>query len=179
MVWCHLHGVYASLSNGCTPPYQRVYASLSTSVRLPMNECTPPYQRVYASLSASVRLPINECTPPYQRVYASLSNGVVPPARSRAPPVGEGWKRAHLGRAVQVDPIKPTLKAPRTNRLKLNPDELLTKFVFKFNLRCHTSDSIKTALNFAYEEYEGDLNELRAGAYARPLFDSTVALSVG
>ena len=25
----------------------------------------------------------------------------------------------------------------------------------------HTSDSIKAALNFAYEEYEGDVDELR------------------
>jgi hypothetical protein len=39
-------------------------------VRLPINECTPPYQRVYACLSTIVRLLINECTPPYQRVYA-------------------------------------------------------------------------------------------------------------
>ena len=39
------------------------------------------------------------------------------------------------GRAVQVAPIKPTPKAPGTNRLKLNPDELLLKFAFKFSLR--------------------------------------------
>jgi hypothetical protein len=37
--------------------------------------------------------------------------------------------------AVQVDPIKPTLKAPGTKRLKLTYDQLLATFAFKFNLR--------------------------------------------
>jgi len=36
---------------------------------------------------------------------------------------------------VQVDPIKPTSKAPGTRRLKLNYDEPLSRFAFKFNLR--------------------------------------------
>ena len=39
------------------------------------------------------------------------------------------------GRTVQVGPIKPTLKAPRTERLKLKYDDPLSKFAFKFNLR--------------------------------------------
>ena len=39
------------------------------------------------------------------------------------------------GRAVQVDPIKPTLKAPGTKRLKLKYDKLLSSFAFNFNLR--------------------------------------------
>jgi len=43
-----------------------------------------------------------------------------------------------LGRAVQVDPIKPTLKAPGTKRLKLKYDELLSHLAFKFNLRRYT-----------------------------------------
>ena len=41
------------------------------------------------------------------------------------------------GRAVQVDPIKPTLKAPGTKRLKLKYDKLLQmllKFCFRFQL---------------------------------------------
>jgi len=42
--------------------------------------------------------------------------------------------RSHGG-AVQVDPLKPTLKAPETKRLKLQCDELLSNFGFKFNLR--------------------------------------------
>ena len=36
---------------------------------------------------------------------------------------------------MQVDPIKPTLKAPGTERLKLKCDEPLSNFAFKFNLR--------------------------------------------
>ena len=36
---------------------------------------------------------------------------------------------------MQVDPIKPTLKAPGIKHLKLNSDEPLSKFAFEFNLR--------------------------------------------
>ena len=39
-----------------------------------------------------------------------------------------------LGRALQVDPIKPTLKATGTKRLKLKCDVLLSTFTFKFSL---------------------------------------------
>jgi hypothetical protein len=40
-----------------------------------------------------------------------------------------------LGKAVQVDPIEPTLKAPGTNRLKVKYHKVLSSFAFKFNLR--------------------------------------------
>ena len=36
---------------------------------------------------------------------------------------------------MQVDPIKPTLKAPGTQRLKLIYNNLLSSFAFNFNLR--------------------------------------------
>jgi hypothetical protein len=39
---------------------------------------------------------------------------------------------------VQVDPIKPTLNAPETKRLKLDYDEPLSNFAFKCNLRRYT-----------------------------------------
>ena len=39
---------------------------------------------------------------------------------------------------MQVDPIKPTLKAPRTKRLKLKYNKLLSSFAFNFNLRRYT-----------------------------------------
>ena len=39
---------------------------------------------------------------------------------------------------MQVDPIKPTLKAPGTKRLKLGYDKLLSNFAFEFNLRAAT-----------------------------------------
>ena len=46
--------------------------------------------------------------------------------------------RTGLGRAVQVDPIKPMLKPPGTKRLKLNCDVLLSTSAFKINLRRYT-----------------------------------------
>jgi hypothetical protein len=46
--------------------------------------------------------------------------------------------RVHQGRPVQVDPIKPTLKAPGTKRLKLEFDELLSDSGFEFKLRRYT-----------------------------------------
>jgi len=42
------------------------------------------------------------------------------------------------GRAVQVDSIKPTLKVPGTERLKLNYDEPPSNLAFKINLRWYT-----------------------------------------
>jgi len=39
---------------------------------------------------------------------------------------------------VQVDPIKPTLKAPGIRLLKLKRDKVLSGFAFNFNLRRHT-----------------------------------------
>ena len=39
---------------------------------------------------------------------------------------------------MQVNPIKPTLKTPGTKRLKLENDDLLSSFAFKFNLRRYT-----------------------------------------
>jgi hypothetical protein len=36
---------------------------------------------------------------------------------------------------VQVDPIKPTLKAPGSKRLKLEREKMLSYYAFKFNLR--------------------------------------------
>ena len=44
-----------------------------------------------------------------------------------------------LGKAVQVDPMKPKLKPPGTKRLKLKYDGLLSKFGFKLNLRRYSS----------------------------------------
>ena len=44
---------------------------------------------------------------------------------------------AHAGRAVQVDPMKPTLKAPVSKRLTLKHDGLLSSFAFNFSLRCY------------------------------------------
>jgi hypothetical protein len=39
------------------------------------------------------------------------------------------------GEAVQLETMKPVLEAPGIKRLKLNCDELISNFAFKFNLR--------------------------------------------
>ena len=53
------------------------------------------------------------------------------------------------GGAVQVHPIKPTLKPPGTNHLKLNYDKLLSNFAFKFNSRHYIVLSI---VNVPFED---------------------------
>jgi len=50
------------------------------------------------------------------------------------------------GRAVQVDPIKPKLKAPRMKRLKLQYDILLSNFAFKINLRHYSKGGVLTSV---------------------------------
>ena len=44
---------------------------------------------------------------------------------------------------MQVDPIKPMLKAPGTKRLKLIHGKLLSTFAFKSNLRRYTQENVK------------------------------------
>ena len=44
---------------------------------------------------------------------------------------------------MQVVPIKPTLKAPGTKRLKLKYDATLSNFAFKFNLRRYTVGALR------------------------------------
>jgi len=51
--------------------------------------------------------------------------------------------RVAQGRVVQVDPIKPTLKAPGIKLLKLNHGKHLSNFGFKFNLRRYTKDELR------------------------------------
>jgi hypothetical protein len=57
----------------------------------------------------------------------------------RHPNIHIPWLLAlHPGRAVQVVPIKPTLKPPGTKRLKLKYEELPLNFAFKFHSRRYT-----------------------------------------
>ena len=42
--------------------------------------------------------------------------------------------------AVQVDPIKPTLKAPGPKRLTLKRNHPLSSFAFKLNLRRYSKE---------------------------------------
>ena len=55
---------------------------------------------------------------------------------------------------MQVDPIKPSLKAPGTKRLRLKHDTPLSNFAFTFNLRRYTEAAgtgggAKTAMEMA------------------------------
>jgi len=46
------------------------------------------------------------------------------------------------GRAVQVDPIEPTLTAPGTVRLELEYDAPVSSFAFNFSLRRYTQEAV-------------------------------------
>jgi hypothetical protein len=59
-----------------------------------------------------------------------------------------------------VDPIKPMLIAPGTQRLNLKHDKLLSSFAFKSNLR-------------SYSEAHDPDDAVEAAAYTRPLLTST------
>ena len=47
---------------------------------------------------------------------------------------------------MQVDHIKPTLKAPEIKRLKLQCDGPLSKFAFSFNLRRYNKHRLSSLL---------------------------------
>jgi len=49
------------------------------------------------------------------------------------------------GMAVQVDPVKPTLKAPGITLLKLKYDKPLSNSAFTFTLRRYSAGSARTA----------------------------------
>jgi len=56
---------------------------------------------------------------------------------------------------VQVDPIKPKLKAPGTKLLKLEHDNLLSSFAFELNLRRYDMDLQSNSAALAEEQAEG------------------------
>ena len=58
--------------------------------------------------------------------------------------VSDDSRHVH-GRAVQGAPMKPQLKPPGTQRLKLNCDILLSTSAFKFNLRRYNTASLSSA----------------------------------
>jgi hypothetical protein len=83
---------------------------------------------------------------------------------------GEG---GHQGKAVQVDPIKPTLKAHATKRLKLEYGELLSSSAFNCNLRRYTK-KLKTKTKDKVTAKMGKIDiDYQAGAYTRSLLSST------
>ena len=75
----------------------------------------------------------------------------------------------HRGRAVQVDPSKPTLKAPGAHRLKVRYVEPLSDFAFKFKLCRYIVGVLMTILLVGASV----ANCAEAGTYTRPLLTST------
>ena len=65
---------------------------------------------------------------------------------------------------MQVDPIKPTLKAPGSKRLKLECDILPSCFAFKINLRRYSMAK------------HGYLSEKQAGSFASAPLPSSLAI---
>jgi len=60
-----------------------------------------------------------------------------------------------LGRAVQVDPIKPTLKVAGSQRLKLEYDEPPSNFTFKFKSRRYSLVHTARLARLRLEETDG------------------------
>jgi hypothetical protein len=74
---------------------------------------------------------------------------------------------------VQVDPIKPTFKAPGTQHLNLIYNELLSNIGFKFDLRRYTEAASAAATRLT--NFPGDEAALRAAKEAiAALMDATV-----
>jgi hypothetical protein len=79
------------------------------------------------------------------------------------------------GEAVQIDPIKPTLKAPGTKRLKLEHGEAPSHFGFKINLRRYTAGGTATPSPGAASgttRLSTSCSARAAGAYIRSHFGS-------
>jgi len=76
---------------------------------------------------------------------------------------------------VQVDPLKHTLKAPGTKRLKLNCDQVPSSVAFKFNLRRYILVYVILVITCAEITIVLCYFQLcsEAGPYTRPLLSST------
>jgi len=89
---------------------------------------------------------------------------------------------------VQLDPVKPTLKAPGIKRLKLECDELVSTCAFKFKLRrynkvnqFYTAPTAVRALMKSGDSYvtKHDRSSLRIlGSVGRGLHSSTFQLNL-
>jgi hypothetical protein len=69
----------------------------------------------------------------FQNLLSKSTCAATPRVRGEAPQ-DRAADHEKQGKAVQVDPIKLTLKAPGTNLSKLEFDKLLSKFCFRIQL---------------------------------------------
>ena len=80
---------------------------------------------------------------------------------------------------MQVDPIKPTLKAPGSKRLKLEDEKMLSNFAFKFHLRRYTWDGLG-ATRLAFDKFGSMLayTKCEVQTSGRGLHSSTFQLNL-
>ena len=76
---------------------------------------------------------------------------------------------------MQVDPIKPKLKPPGSNRLKLKCKMLLSSSAFNFNLRRYAAES--GAMTGAEREVRAAMRVLKAAGRTRVKWHSLHATS--
>jgi hypothetical protein len=75
---------------------------------------------------------------------------------------------------VQVDPIKPTLKPPGTERLTLKCDTVLSSFAFNFSLRRFSEEALALASEVMFARLPPPRSVAAAAAadlQVRPSFD--------
>jgi hypothetical protein len=90
-----------------------------------------PYTRpLFSSILSHLSTDSTQRIPRIVLTFEPESGGVCAPAGGR---LRADRGRDHRGRAVQVDPMNPTVKALGYKRLKLENDNLLSNFAFNFN----------------------------------------------
>ena len=80
---------------------------------------------------------------------------------------------------MQVDPIKPTLKAPGIWLLKLHYDEPHSDFAFKIKLCRYTEVRMEEIRRAESSMHGPGTPPSKAGPYTRPIFSSTCAVCFG
>jgi len=101
---------------------------------------------------------------------AAAANAAAPAASASAvaaanalPPISPPLSPLR-GRAVQVDPIKPTTKAPASKSLNLKYDKLLSNVAFKYSLR-HYSVGLRWRLRRLRPRHRGFSTGLAASPH--------------
>jgi len=109
------------------------------------------HEKMFASLSAAVAnqtppKPAKSPAAANQRAVLTAATNQTAAATSNVPPeMRSPYSMYSIGRAVQVDPIKPVLKAPGTILLKLRCDGPLSNAAFNSTCAATRRDTIKLA----------------------------------
>ena len=136
-----MSGRYQGLTLVRIPAQLELTLSLSAQLKLTMSSIQPKSTRGCVPRVLKLSSNVSDVFPKVLKLSSEVSEC--------NPLVGtlyKGWERSshrgvltvrprQRGKAVQVDPIKSTLTAPGTQRLKEKHDEPLSSLAFKFNLR--------------------------------------------